>query len=73
VTSFVPEIAHFGQLAAHDRGIKDGEIHLVNGSVLRGIDEVRKWLKYRSKGDLNTAKVILATGYIHSNIFLQNL
>ncbi|KAJ7848780.1 FAD/NAD-P-binding domain-containing protein [Mycena leptocephala] len=55
VTSFVPEIAHFGQLAAHDRGIKDGEIHLVNGSVLRGIDEV-----------------ILATGYIHSNIFLPN-
>ncbi|KAJ7615052.1 FAD/NAD-P-binding domain-containing protein [Mycena polygramma] len=57
VTKFVPEIAHFGPLAsgAHDKGIKDGEIHLKNGTILRGIDEV-----------------ILATGYIHSNIFLPN-
>ncbi|KAJ6486762.1 FAD/NAD-P-binding domain-containing protein [Mycena sanguinolenta] len=55
VTAFVPEIDHFEPLAAHDKGIKDGAIHLINGSVLRGIDEV-----------------ILATGYIHSNIFLPN-
>ncbi|KAJ7196064.1 FAD/NAD-P-binding domain-containing protein [Mycena pura] len=55
VTTFVPEIAHFGPLDAHDKGIKHGEIHLKNGTVLRGIDEV-----------------ILATGYIHSNIFLPN-
>jgi len=55
VTKFVPEIAHFGPLDAHDKGIKHGEIHLKNGTVLRGIDEV-----------------ILATGYIHSNIFLPN-
>jgi hypothetical protein len=40
VTEFVPEIDHFGALAAHDKGIKDGEIHLLNGTVLRGIDEV---------------------------------
>ncbi|KAJ7802414.1 FAD/NAD-P-binding domain-containing protein [Mycena olivaceomarginata] len=40
VTEFVPEIDHFGALAAHDKGIKDGEIHLLNGTVLHGIDEV---------------------------------
>ncbi|KAF7326377.1 Dimethylaniline monooxygenase [Mycena venus] len=55
VTEFVPEIDHFETLAAHDKGIKDGGIHLKNGTVLKGIDEI-----------------ILATGYIHSNIFLPN-
>ncbi|KAJ7136167.1 FAD/NAD-P-binding domain-containing protein [Mycena epipterygia] len=55
VTEFFPEIARFEPLAAHDKGIKGGSIHLVNGTVLQGIDEV-----------------ILATGYIHSNIFLPN-
>ncbi|KAK7046776.1 dimethylaniline monooxygenase [Favolaschia claudopus] len=54
-TKFVPEIDHFGSLSAYNKGIKDATIHLVNGSVLRDIDEV-----------------ILATGYIHSNIFLPN-
>ncbi|KAJ7839026.1 FAD/NAD-P-binding domain-containing protein [Mycena olivaceomarginata] len=48
VTAFVPEITHFGSLDTHDKGIKQGEIHLKNGTV------------------------ILATGYIHSNIFLPN-
>ncbi|KAJ7668996.1 FAD/NAD-P-binding domain-containing protein [Mycena rosella] len=39
-TEFVPEIAHFEPLAAHDRGIKDGVIRLINGTELHGIDEV---------------------------------
>ncbi|KAJ7039927.1 FAD/NAD-P-binding domain-containing protein [Mycena alexandri] len=57
VTQFLPEIAHFESLPsqARDEGIKHRNIHLKNGSVLHGIDEV-----------------ILATGYIHSNIFLPN-
>ncbi|KAJ7763106.1 FAD/NAD-P-binding domain-containing protein [Mycena maculata] len=37
---FIPEIARFEPLEAHDKGIKDGEVHLVNGTVLGGIDEV---------------------------------
>ncbi|KAJ7749266.1 FAD/NAD-P-binding domain-containing protein [Mycena maculata] len=39
-TEFVPEIAHFGALAENDKGIKEGEIHLINGTVLSGVDEV---------------------------------
>ncbi|KAJ7505589.1 FAD/NAD-P-binding domain-containing protein [Mycena galericulata] len=37
---FVPEIAHFEQLDQFDQGIQAGKIHLVNGTVLHGIDEV---------------------------------
>ncbi|KAF8189994.1 FAD/NAD-P-binding domain-containing protein [Mycena galopus ATCC 62051] len=48
VTSFVPEIDHFEPLAAHDKDIKGGAIHLINGTI------------------------ILATGYIQSNIFLPD-
>ncbi|KAJ7083236.1 hypothetical protein C8R44DRAFT_822580 [Mycena epipterygia] len=55
VTEFFPEIARFEPLGAHNKGIQDGSIHLVNGTVLTGIDEV-----------------ILATGYIHTNIFLPD-
>ncbi|KAJ6518410.1 FAD/NAD-P-binding domain-containing protein [Mycena vulgaris] len=39
-TEFVPEIERFEPLAEHDKGIKDGRIHLVNGTVLHGIDEI---------------------------------
>ncbi|KAF7348171.1 Dimethylaniline monooxygenase [Mycena sanguinolenta] len=40
VTEFVPEIASFMPLKTHTDGIRSGEIHLVNGSSLQGIDEV---------------------------------
>ncbi|KAJ6543365.1 FAD/NAD-P-binding domain-containing protein [Mycena vulgaris] len=36
----VPEIARFEPLVRHDAGIRDGSIHLVNGSILHGIDEI---------------------------------
>ncbi|KAJ7166513.1 FAD/NAD-P-binding domain-containing protein [Mycena crocata] len=39
-TEFVPEIARFDPLVAHDKGIKDGVIHLINGTALRGVDEI---------------------------------
>ncbi|KAJ6578588.1 FAD/NAD-P-binding domain-containing protein [Mycena sp. CBHHK59/15] len=40
ITQFVPEIAYFEPLEAHDKGITNGKIYLINGTVLRGIDEV---------------------------------
>lgn len=69
----MPEITHFGSLDTHDKGIKQGEIHLKNGTVLSGIDEVCVRPEYLGGKYLNGSKVILATGYIHSNIFLPNL
>ncbi|KAJ7662438.1 hypothetical protein B0H17DRAFT_1144309 [Mycena rosella] len=38
----VPEIAAFQPLILHSAGISDGEIRLVNGTVLYGIDEITK-------------------------------
>ncbi|KAJ7057784.1 FAD/NAD-P-binding domain-containing protein [Mycena amicta] len=40
IAAVVPEIDHFGALKEHDKGIKHGKIHLANGSVLTGIDEI---------------------------------
>lgn len=40
VTEFIPEIARFEPLAEHDKGVKTGHIHLVNGTVLDDVDEV---------------------------------
>ncbi|KAJ7490582.1 FAD/NAD-P-binding domain-containing protein [Mycena latifolia] len=40
ITEFVPEIASFEPLGEHRNGIRDGRIHLINGSVLQGIDEI---------------------------------
>ncbi|KAF8204437.1 hypothetical protein K438DRAFT_1819857 [Mycena galopus ATCC 62051] len=39
-TEFVPEIAFFDPLKTHTNGIRDGKIHLINGSTLQGIDEI---------------------------------
>ncbi|KAJ7288593.1 FAD/NAD-P-binding domain-containing protein [Mycena rebaudengoi] len=39
-TEFVPEIASFNPLKTHTDGIRDGKIHLINGSTLQGIDEI---------------------------------
>ncbi|KAJ6582299.1 hypothetical protein B0H19DRAFT_1252401 [Mycena capillaripes] len=40
ITEFVPEIASFDPLKTHTDGIRDGKIHLINGSTLEGIDEI---------------------------------
>ncbi|KAJ7735643.1 FAD/NAD-P-binding domain-containing protein [Mycena maculata] len=40
ITEFVPEIAFFEPLSGHRNGIRSGKIHLINGSILEGIDEV---------------------------------
>ncbi|KAJ7859898.1 FAD/NAD-P-binding domain-containing protein [Mycena leptocephala] len=40
ITEFVPEIASFEPLTTHNDGIRSGKIHLINGSVLQGIDEI---------------------------------
>ncbi|KAJ7433059.1 FAD/NAD-P-binding domain-containing protein [Mycena galericulata] len=40
ITEFVPEIAFLEPLSGHRSGIRSGKIHLVNGSVLQGIDEI---------------------------------
>ncbi|KAJ7218309.1 FAD/NAD-P-binding domain-containing protein [Mycena rebaudengoi] len=39
-TEAVPEIDHFEPLDTHDNGIQHGKIHLKNGTVLHGIDEI---------------------------------
>ncbi|KAF8215144.1 hypothetical protein K438DRAFT_1800780 [Mycena galopus ATCC 62051] len=39
-TEFVPEIAFFEPLQSHTDGIHSGKIHLINGSVLQGFDEI---------------------------------
>ncbi|KAF7348163.1 Dimethylaniline monooxygenase [Mycena sanguinolenta] len=48
VTEFVPEIASFKPLKTHTDGIRSGEIHLINGSSLQGIDEIILATGYRS-------------------------
>ncbi|KAJ7022180.1 FAD/NAD-P-binding domain-containing protein [Mycena alexandri] len=40
ITEFVPEIAFLEPLSGHRNGIRSGKIHLINGSVLQGIDEM---------------------------------
>ncbi|KAJ7154806.1 FAD/NAD-P-binding domain-containing protein [Mycena filopes] len=40
VTEFISEIAHFERISTQDQGINHGNIHLKNGTVLHGIDEV---------------------------------
>ncbi|KAJ7245444.1 FAD/NAD-P-binding domain-containing protein [Mycena rebaudengoi] len=40
ITEFVPEIAFLEPLNGHRNGIRGGKIHLINGSVLEGIDEI---------------------------------
>ncbi|KAJ7028600.1 FAD/NAD-P-binding domain-containing protein [Mycena alexandri] len=40
ITEFVPEIAFLEPLSGHCNGIRSGKIHLINGSVLQGIDEM---------------------------------
>ncbi|KAJ7696707.1 hypothetical protein B0H17DRAFT_1177800 [Mycena rosella] len=40
ITEFVPEIASFEPLTDHSNGIRNGKIHLIDGSVLQGIDEI---------------------------------
>ncbi|KAJ7042249.1 FAD/NAD-P-binding domain-containing protein [Mycena alexandri] len=40
----VPEIASFGPLSENAIGIKNGEVMLVNGTVLSGIDEVQVFI-----------------------------
>ncbi|KAJ7075793.1 FAD/NAD-P-binding domain-containing protein [Mycena belliarum] len=39
-TEFVPEIASFAPLDEHNKGIHHGKIHLINDSVLEGVDEI---------------------------------
>lgn len=65
----MPEIARFGPLASLHQGINGGEIHLINGTVLSGIDEVRAIISWNehTPSDLSR-KIILATGYIRSNL-----
>ncbi|KAJ6585525.1 hypothetical protein B0H19DRAFT_1250331 [Mycena capillaripes] len=48
ITEFVPEIASFKPLKTHTNGIRDGKIHLINGSVLQGIDEIILATGFRS-------------------------
>ncbi|KAJ6622641.1 FAD/NAD-P-binding domain-containing protein [Mycena sp. CBHHK59/15] len=43
-TEFVPEILSFEPLHRHDHGIRDGEIHLVNGSVILATGYLRSAL-----------------------------
>ncbi|KAJ7442530.1 FAD/NAD-P-binding domain-containing protein [Mycena galericulata] len=72
-TEFVPEIGHFEPLDEYDQGIQAGKIHLVNGTVLDGIDEVSTYpCDQRRMCDANCSKVILATGFLHSNTFFPN-
>ncbi|KAJ7738333.1 FAD/NAD-P-binding domain-containing protein [Mycena metata] len=40
ITEFIPEIASFEPLQKHGDGIRKGKIHLVNGSVMQGVDEI---------------------------------
>ncbi|KAJ7506752.1 FAD/NAD-P-binding domain-containing protein [Mycena galericulata] len=47
-TEFVPEIRFFEPLGTHSQGIRSGKIHLVNGSVLQGIDEIILATGFRS-------------------------
>ncbi|KAJ7882157.1 FAD/NAD-P-binding domain-containing protein [Mycena leptocephala] len=47
ITEFVPEIASFEPLTTHNDGIRSGKIHLINGSVLQGIDEIILATGYR--------------------------
>ncbi|KAJ6583889.1 FAD/NAD-P-binding domain-containing protein [Mycena vulgaris] len=49
ITEFVPEIASFAPLSSYRDGIRSGKIHLINGSVLQGIDEIILATGYRSK------------------------
>jgi hypothetical protein len=46
ITEFVPEIASFEPLTTHNDGISSGKIHLINGSVLQGIDEVHNFFGF---------------------------
>ncbi|KAF8187891.1 hypothetical protein K438DRAFT_1834325 [Mycena galopus ATCC 62051] len=48
ITEFVPEIASFEPLKTHADGIRSGKIHLINGSILQGIDEIILATGYRS-------------------------
>ncbi|KAJ7462543.1 FAD/NAD-P-binding domain-containing protein [Mycena latifolia] len=47
-TEIVPEIASFEPLKPHINGIRNGKIHLINGTVLQGIDEIILATGYRS-------------------------
>ncbi|KAJ7460322.1 FAD/NAD-P-binding domain-containing protein [Mycena latifolia] len=47
-TEIVPEIASFEPLKTHINGIRNGKIHLINGTVLQGIDEIIFATGYRS-------------------------
>ncbi|KAK7022194.1 dimethylaniline monooxygenase [Favolaschia claudopus] len=47
-TELVPEIASFQNLQTHTNGIRTGEIQLINGSVLQGIDEIILATGYQS-------------------------
>ncbi|KAJ7662436.1 hypothetical protein B0H17DRAFT_1144307 [Mycena rosella] len=66
----VPEIAAFQPLVLHSAGISDGEIRLVNGTTLRGIDEVRAEPTYGIPADVQP-QILLATGY-RRNTFLPD-
>ncbi|KAJ7722992.1 FAD/NAD-P-binding domain-containing protein [Mycena metata] len=48
ITEFVPEIASFEPLKSHAEGIRSGRIHLMNGSILQGVDEIILATGYRS-------------------------
>ncbi|KAF7333154.1 Dimethylaniline monooxygenase [Mycena venus] len=48
ITEFVPEIASFEPLKTQADGIRSGRIHLINGSILQGIDEIILATGYRS-------------------------
>jgi hypothetical protein len=52
MTEFVPEIASFKPLKKHTAGIRDGKIHLINGSILQGIDEVRAFSFHSGVSDM---------------------
>ncbi|KAJ7738967.1 FAD/NAD-P-binding domain-containing protein [Mycena metata] len=47
-TELVPEIASFEPLKTHTDGIREGKIHLINGSTLQGIDEIILATGYQS-------------------------
>ncbi|KAJ7816956.1 FAD/NAD(P)-binding domain-containing protein [Mycena olivaceomarginata] len=48
ITEFVPEIAAFEPLESRTDGIRNGKIHLMNGSILQGIDEIILATGYQS-------------------------
>jgi hypothetical protein len=71
-TELVPEIKAFEALREYDNGIKNGKIHLFDGTVIEGIDEVGKRYSFNCFTNHSHRKIILATGYRRNTFNLPN-